>query len=78
MRKLQVRIAKATQSQQWRRVKKLQRMLTGSFSAKAIAVKRVTENAGKRTSGVDGQLWETHERKWKAIGQMQRKGYNPK
>lgn len=78
VRKLQIRIAKATQSQQRRRVKQLQRMLTGSFSAKAIAVKRVTENTGKRTSGIDRQLWDTPERKWKAVNQIQRKGYNPK
>jgi hypothetical protein len=31
----------------------LQRLLTCSFSGKALAVKRVTENKGKRTSGVD-------------------------
>ena len=40
----------------------LQRMLTRSFSAKALAVKRVTENQGKRTAGVDRELWETPEK----------------
>lgn len=34
VKKLQLRIAKATQEQQWRKVKALQRMLTRSFSAK--------------------------------------------
>nr|WP_250205482.1 reverse transcriptase N-terminal domain-containing protein [Escherichia coli] len=51
VKKLQLRIAKATQEQQWRKVKALQRMLTRSFSAKALAVKRVTENTGRKTPG---------------------------
>jgi hypothetical protein len=33
----------------WGKVKALQRLLTCSFSGKALAVKRVTENKGKRT-----------------------------
>jgi RNA-directed DNA polymerase len=40
-------------------VRKLQQLLTRSFSTKAIAVKRVTENKGKRTAGVDGETWNT-------------------
>jgi RNA-directed DNA polymerase len=59
-------------------VKTLQRLLTRSFSAKALAVKRVTENRGKRTSGVDGELWSTPNTKWQAIGRLQRNGYQPK
>ncbi|QZY49636.1 reverse transcriptase N-terminal domain-containing protein (plasmid) [Escherichia coli] len=47
MRKLQLRIAKATRQQQWRQVRELQRILTRSFSGKAVAVRRVTENTGK-------------------------------
>ena len=37
VRRLQVRIAKATREQDWRRVKALQRFLVNSFSAKALA-----------------------------------------
>ena len=59
VRGMQVRIAKATREGNWRKVKALQRMLTRSFSAKASAVRRVTENRGKRTAGVDRELWET-------------------
>ena len=61
VRRLQVRIVKATQAGRWGKVKALQRLLTRSFSAKALAlaVKRVTENQGKRTPGVDGQTWST-------------------
>ena len=66
VRELQVRIAKATKQQQWRRVKTLQRMLVRSFAAKCLAVKRVTENRGKRTAGVDRELWSTPDGKWQA------------
>ena len=53
VRKLQVRIAKACNEGRYNKVKSLQRLLVTSFSAKALAVKRVTSNKGKRTSGVD-------------------------
>ncbi|EML8576659.1 reverse transcriptase N-terminal domain-containing protein, partial [Escherichia coli] len=51
VRRLQTRIVKATQEKQWRRVKALQRLLTRSFAAKALAVRRVTENSGRKTPG---------------------------
>lgn len=78
VRGLQVRIAKATKQHQWRKVKALQRMLVRSFAAKALAVKRVTENRGRRTAGVDGELWSTPESKWLALFRLTRKGYKPK
>lgn len=78
VRKLQVRIAKAAQRQEWRRVKALQRMLTRSLAAKTLAVRRVTENRGKDTPGVDGKLWSTPKTKWEAIFDMKRTGYHPK
>ena len=56
IRRLQARIVKATREGRWGKVKALQRLLTHSFSGKALAVKRVTENQGKRTPGVDGRL----------------------
>nr|WP_234704715.1 reverse transcriptase N-terminal domain-containing protein [Sinorhizobium meliloti] len=37
------------------KVQALQRLLTRSQSGKMLAVKRVTENRGKRTPGVDGK-----------------------
>jgi hypothetical protein len=54
VRRLQARIVKATQEGRWSKVKALQHLLTHSFSGKALAVRRVTENQGKRTPGVDG------------------------
>jgi len=70
VRGLQIRIAKATRDQDWRRVKALQRFLANSYSAKAWAVKRVSENDGKRTPGVDGEIWTTPEAKRQAIQRL--------
>ena len=78
VRGLQVRIAQATKEGQWRRVKQLQRLLTRSFAARALAVRRVTENRGKKTPGVDGELWSTPNSKWNAIERLKRTGYHPK
>ena len=50
--RLQTRIVKAAQAGRWGKVKALQRLLTHSFSGRALAVRRVTENQGKRTPGV--------------------------
>ena len=70
VRTTQQRIAKATQDKDWRRVKALQRSLNHSFSARALAVRRVTENQGKRTAGVDRQLWDSPALKRAAIGRL--------
>ena len=77
VRRLQARIVKATQEGRWGKVKALQWLLTHSFSGKALAVKRVTENQGKRTPGVDGVSWTTPGAKHKAIGTLHRHGYQP-
>ncbi len=50
VRQLQVRIVKATQAGKWRKVERLQRLLTHSMSAKLLAVRRVTENQGKKVA----------------------------
>src|SRR5450432_4092111 len=77
VRRLQVRIVKATQAGKWGRVKALQRLLTHSFSGKALAVRRVTENQGKRTPGVDGDLWDTPAKKATAVYRLKQRGYHP-
>jgi RNA-directed DNA polymerase len=78
IRRLQARIVKATQEGKHGRVKALQWLLTHSFSGKALAVKRVTENRGKRTSGVDGITWSTPGAKLKAVSLLKRRGYRPR
>ena len=77
VRRLQARIVKATQEGRWGKVKALQWLLTHSFSGKAIAVKRVTENQGKKTPGVDGSTWTTPEAKSRAVLSLKRRGYQP-
>ena len=77
VRRLQTRIAQATQAGKWGRVKALQRLLTHSFSGKALAVRRVTENTGKRPPGVDGHTWKTPEQKAEAIQSLTQRGYHP-
>jgi RNA-directed DNA polymerase len=75
--RLQTRIAKATKAGNWRQVRRLQSLLTRSTSAKVLAVKRVTENQGRKTPGVDGQTWSTAEDKWHAAHDLRSKGYRP-
>src|SRR5256884_3269453 len=75
VRRLQVRIVKATKAGRWGKVKALQHLLTHSFSGKALAVRRVTENQGKRTPGVDGVVWDTPEKKAEALGALRQRGY---
>lgn len=77
VRSYQTRIVKATKEGRWGKVKALQRLLTHSFSGKAIAVKRVTENRGKRTPGVDKETWNTPNLKSRAIINLRKHGYNP-
>ena len=78
VQRLQSRIVKATKAKQWGKVKSLQWILTHSFSAKALAVRRVTENSGKRTAGIDGEVWNDPVTKFQAIQQLRRRGYRPK
>jgi len=78
VRRLQARIVKATQEGRHHRVKALQWLLTHSFSGKALAVKRVTENQGKKTAGVDGVTWSTPQAKSQAMLSLKRRGYQPK
>jgi RNA-directed DNA polymerase len=75
--RLQTRIAKATQESRWNKVQALQHLLTRSASGKLLAVKRVTENAGKKTAGVDGKVWATPMSKLKAAQSLVHRGYQP-
>ena len=77
VRKLQARIVKAQMSGRHNKVKALQWMLTHSFYGKALAVKRVTSNGGKKTAGVDHVLWNTPNQKMDAIASLKRRGYHP-
>ncbi len=75
--RLQVRIAKATRAGRWNKVKALQHLLTRSRSGKLLAVKRVTENKGRRTAGVDGKIWSTPVSKLRAAQSLTHRDYRP-
>ncbi|MDP8239699.1 MAG: reverse transcriptase N-terminal domain-containing protein, partial [Candidatus Hatepunaea meridiana] len=76
--RLQFSIAKAVREGKWRKVRCLQGILVHSFYAKLLAVKRVTENRGKRTSGVDGELWSTPAAKLNAAKRLTDHNYRAK
>lgn len=76
VRKLQLRIAKAQKEKRHNKVNALQHLLVTSFYAKALAVKRVTSNKGKRTAGVDKVKWTTPVDQSKAIADLKRRGYH--
>ena len=77
VRRLQVRIVKAVKEGKWGKVRALQHLLTHSFSGKVLAVRRVTENQGKKTPGVDREIWDTPELKMQAVQKLKRRGYQP-
>ena len=54
----------------WGKVRALQRLLTHSYSGKVLAVRRVTENQGKKTPGVDRVIWATPEKKMQAVHEL--------
>lgn len=77
VRRLQVRIAKAVREGKHRKVQALQWILTHSYHAKVLAVKRVVSNKGKKTPGVDGIIWNTSRKKIQAINTLSRRDYSP-
>ena len=79
VRSLQRRIVQAMKAGAWRKVKRLYYLLVNSFAARALAVKRVTENRGKNTPGVDGEIWDSPELKAGAVQRVAHiRGYEPK
>lgn len=76
--RIQVRIVKAVKEDKWNLVKRLQYLLTHSFYAKAVAIKRVTSSKGKNTPGVDGITWSTDADKMRALYLITTKQYKCK
>jgi RNA-directed DNA polymerase len=77
VRRLQLRIAKAIRAANYGKAKALSWLLTHSRSAKLLAVKRVTENKGAKTPGVDNVRWRTDRQKYAAVQNLKRRGYRP-
>jgi RNA-directed DNA polymerase len=75
VKRLQLRIAKAIKIGRYAKAKALQWLLSHSFYGKLLAVRRVTQNTGKRTPGVDGVIWKTDKQKINAVYALKSKGY---
>ena len=79
VRKTQLKIAQATKASDFRRASRLQRLLANSFYGRCLAIKRVTENRGRKTPGVDGETWSSPIAKWNAVQRLsQKRGYQPR
>ncbi|MEM1408468.1 MAG: group II intron reverse transcriptase/maturase [Bacteroidota bacterium] len=78
VKSIQGRIVKAVQAKSWKKVRALQRLLVNSTSAKVLAIRRVTENKGKRTAGIDGETWGSPSKKFEAIAKLHTRGYQAK
>lgn len=74
-RRLQTRIAKAVRTGDWRGARRLQKLLAHSTSGKLLAVRRVTENHGRKTPGVDHVTWPTPKSKAIAVGTLCSRDY---
>ncbi len=69
--KLQQRIYQASQRGDVKTFRKLQKTLMNSWSARALAVRRVTQdNCGKKTAGVDGVKSLTPKQRLTLINQL--------
>jgi RNA-directed DNA polymerase len=73
--RLQTRIAKATHEGKISLVKRLQYLLTNSYSANILAVRIVTQNRGSRTPGIDGVRWLRPHQKMQAVLSITHKKY---
>jgi RNA-directed DNA polymerase len=77
VRRLQARIVKAVQQGRWNKAKALQHLLTRSASGKLLAARRVTENDGRKTPGVDNELWDSSQKKLAGAMSLTARGYRP-
>ena len=70
--KLQKQIYRASKANDYKKTHNLQRLLMKSWSAKCLAIRKVTqENQGKKTAGVDGIKSLSPKARMKLIGQLE-------
>lgn len=70
-----MRIAKAIEENRYGKAKSLQWLLVRSYSAKLLAIKRVTESKGSNTPGVDKEVWHSGAEKYQALQKLCVRGY---
>ena len=68
VRNLRQRIFRATQAEEWAKVRDLQRLMLRSYSNTLVSVRRVTQvNQGKRTAGIDKVVVKTPAARGKLV-----------
>jgi RNA-directed DNA polymerase len=79
VRRLQGRIYRAAANHAHGKVKKLQKLMVRSRSAKLKAIRQVTqENSGKHTPGIDGVVCDTPQKRLELLNDgLRLKGYRP-
>jgi RNA-directed DNA polymerase len=80
VRRLQERIYRATEREDWQQVRSLQKLLVRATATKLLAIRRVTvENQGKKTAGVDGVVCDTPAARMQLLHDgLTLTGYRPK
>lgn len=80
VRNLRWRIFKATQSEDWRKVRNLQKLMLRSYSNALLSVRKATqENKGRKTAGVDRVLIKTPHSRGKMVDDlMNNQDWKPK
>ena len=76
--RLQSRIAKAAREGRFNLLKVLQYLLTKSYYAKLLAVKKVISNKGSKTPGVDDEIWNSDKKRYQGATNLNNKGYKAK
>ncbi|WP_069791837.1 group II intron reverse transcriptase/maturase [Cyanobacterium sp. IPPAS B-1200] len=73
--RLQKRIFKASQNGNVKLVRKLQKLLTNSYYAKLLGIRKITQdNSGKKTAGVDGIKSLTPKQRLEMVNNLKLKG----
>ena len=71
VKNLRRRIFKATQSNDWRKVRNLQRLMLRSYSNVLLAVRKATQdNKGRKTAGVDKVLIKTPRKRGQMVDDL--------
>ncbi len=68
--KSQSELVVAYRNKDWEKIHCIQRQLVMSFEARAVAVRRITVNEGKKTPGFDDIVWDSPYKKFRAIKQL--------
>jgi len=78
LKAIQSKIVSAHSRNDKKEIHRLQQIIICSHFTHFLAVKRVTDNKGGVTPGVDGILWDTDEKKWAGVLQCRHYTQRPK